>query len=167
MNMLSLDIGVGTNKGYKFNPHARINEEAVFIDKEIPDNSLQEYGEWIVTDVNHGLPFRDNIFKKIYASHIIEHLIDWQRFLRECYRILDYDGILELKTPNILSKNTFLDPDHKHRLNIITLIIEMKKIGYHIRLQNQGGTLLGRWLSKMIGVLTSLLSDEIVVYGVK
>ena len=46
------------------------------------------------------LPFRDDSFDLITAFEVIEHLPDWQGFLREARRVLTDSGQLLVSTPN-------------------------------------------------------------------
>ncbi len=54
-----------------------------------------------VVDVRRGLPFDD--VELIFAEHFLEHLTlaEGLAFLRECRRVLRYDGTLRLSTPNL------------------------------------------------------------------
>mgnify|MGYP001447182096 CR=1 FL=1 len=52
---------------------------------------------------HYSLPFEDRSFGVIIGSEIIEHIYDTDRFLREVFRVLKDDGVLLLKTPNVLS----------------------------------------------------------------
>lgn len=55
-----------------------------------------------VLDASEPLPFSDNTFTVIYASHVLEH-IPWyktEEVLHEWVRILKFEGILEVWVPN-------------------------------------------------------------------
>jgi predicted SAM-dependent methyltransferase len=54
-----------------------------------------------VLDVTQGLPFTD--VEMIFAEHFLEHLTlaDGLRFLAECRRALNDDGVLRISTPNL------------------------------------------------------------------
>jgi 2-polyprenyl-3-methyl-5-hydroxy-6-metoxy-1,4-benzoquinol methylase len=52
-------------------------------------------------DVTKGLPYQDSMFDVVYAGMIIEHLIDTDYFLKECYRVMKRGGVLILTTPNL------------------------------------------------------------------
>ena len=54
-----------------------------------------------VLDVTRGLPF-ENV-ELIFAEHFLEHLTlaDALRFLGECRRVLNDDGVLRVSTPNL------------------------------------------------------------------
>jgi SAM-dependent methyltransferase len=47
--------------------------------------------------------FPDNTFQAITMNHVIEHLVDPIRTLKECNRMLKSDGKLIIRTPNIKS----------------------------------------------------------------
>jgi SAM-dependent methyltransferase len=55
-----------------------------------------------VADASKSLPFRDNVFDLVYASHIIEH-VPWyelERVIREWARIIKPGGALEVWAPD-------------------------------------------------------------------
>src|SRR5437763_14389901 len=54
-----------------------------------------------VLDVTRGLPF-ENV-ELIFAEHFLEHLslADALRFIGECRRVLNDDGVLRVSTPNL------------------------------------------------------------------
>jgi predicted SAM-dependent methyltransferase len=71
--------------------------------------SANQGAQWkvrpIVHDLRKHLPFRENSFSAIYASHVLEHLYlaDAQRLLSECKRILKSGGVLRLVVPDLHS----------------------------------------------------------------
>lgn len=44
------------------------------------------------------LPFRERAFRRIYSWHLIEHLLDPEKFLAECCRIAEKE--IEIRCPN-------------------------------------------------------------------
>src|SRR5688572_21255307 len=56
----------------------------------------------VVWDLRRSLPFPDESCTVIYCEHMIEHLDrnDSKRFLRECFRVLQYGGVIRLSTPD-------------------------------------------------------------------
>jgi len=56
----------------------------------------------VVWDLRQGLPFSDNSCDAIFSEHVIEHLskTDGENLLRECYRVLQPEGVLRLSTPD-------------------------------------------------------------------
>ena len=54
----------------------------------------------VVADASVGLPFASDRFDLVFASEIIEHLVDGAAFLGELLRVLKPGGTLLLSTPN-------------------------------------------------------------------
>jgi len=56
-----------------------------------------------IVDIRKKLPFKDESFKYIYCSQVVEHLHLFQlnQFINECYRILEPDGIIRILTPDL------------------------------------------------------------------
>lgn len=52
-------------------------------------------------DLNQKLPFQNESFDVIIASHIIEHLDNTDTFVKEIYRVLKPGGYLIIATPNL------------------------------------------------------------------
>jgi SAM-dependent methyltransferase len=63
-------------------------------------DAFDHKGVDVVCDMNKGhLPFEDDRFYYIVASHVLEHLWDWESIVSECYRILVPQGTLEIRVP--------------------------------------------------------------------
>lgn len=64
-------------------------------------------------DMKHNLeilpyPFKDNSFDRIICFHTLEHIhTDMIDFMKEMYRLLKPEGILEIRTPHFSSWNAF------------------------------------------------------------
>jgi len=54
----------------------------------------------VCSNLENGLPFKDESFDCCFASEIIEHLERRENFLNEIHRVLKGDGYLILTTPN-------------------------------------------------------------------
>jgi ubiquinone/menaquinone biosynthesis C-methylase UbiE len=46
------------------------------------------------------MPFRNEAFQSILGGEVIEHVQNPRAFIRECWRVLEYNGVLALSTPN-------------------------------------------------------------------
>lgn len=59
----------------------------------------------LIHDVRKTLPFQDNFFKAVYASHLLEHLYleEANLFLRDCFRVLQNGGVLRIVVPDLRS----------------------------------------------------------------
>jgi hypothetical protein len=59
--------------------------------------------EVIAHNLLSGIPFPDNSFEVVYHSHVLEHFTkkDAHAFLKECYRVLQKNGILRIAVPDL------------------------------------------------------------------
>ena len=95
-----LDVGCGT--GLNAKALAAKGHDVVGVD--ISAEAIKKFREagfegqqW---DIAKGFPYPENSFDLVYASEIIEHIVDPEVFLAEIYRILRPCGTLVLSTPN-------------------------------------------------------------------
>jgi len=52
-------------------------------------------------DLNRALPWHTGAASEIYACHVLEHLVFWDQFLDECYRVLKPGtGLLTIRVPD-------------------------------------------------------------------
>lgn len=58
------------------------------------------------------LPFENNDFNMVFASHTLEHINNFFSLMEELYRILKPEGILDIKVPHYTSPTAHY-PDHK------------------------------------------------------
>lgn len=86
---MKLDIGCGVWKKPGF----------IGLDLE-PDPGLDVIGD------AHHLPFRE-VFGKVRADQVFEHLRDPSKALRECSQVLKPRGILNISIPNIVNARRF------------------------------------------------------------
>jgi len=171
---MKLEVGCGysyvndirTGK-YRFNPKI-VGADVVYLELHTPE--VQEWKQscigWIVGDAHH-LPFRDSCFKEVVASHVMEHLDDPIRFLKECYRILKVKGFLRLFLPNFLSVNARRDPSHTHVFNAISLVLTMRRIGFRVYFDYKVGSLLPNFIRKLLIIIMNFLSEEIRLHAEK
>lgn len=91
--LLKVDLGGGINKrpGY------------VSIDQTDGD---------IICDLNDGIPLDDNSVGVINASHVIEHLKDPVKTMREIHRVLAHGGWAFIEVPSTDGRGAFQDPTH-------------------------------------------------------
>lgn len=54
--------------------------------------------------------YPDNTFDVIYCSHVLEHILDDRKAMRELYRVLTDKGWAVLQVPIINAKTTYEDP---------------------------------------------------------
>lgn len=95
-----------------------------------------DYGGNLIHDLNSfPYPFEDNTFDEIIASHILEHLQNFNKVITELYRISKPNAIIKVYAPFFLNTKYFGDPDHKIPFSIRTFdnyeYIENKKLKFY------------------------------------
>jgi ubiquinone/menaquinone biosynthesis C-methylase UbiE len=75
----------------------------------------------IVADLERKLPFEDNYFDLVYASHVLEHISDLDFLLREIHRILKSDGRMVIFVPHFSFFGSYTDPTHKRFFGYYTM----------------------------------------------
>lgn len=99
-----LDIGCGNGFFLK-----RILPDAKKYGVDIVDAKDIKAFHYVRSNIEVGLPFRSESFDSLIAGEVIEHILDTEYFLEECFRILRSGGFMILTTPNLCSlKNLFL-----------------------------------------------------------
>lgn len=74
-------------------------------------NIDQEEGN-LKWDLNNGIPLPDNSVGVIWASHIVEHLHDKHRIMKEIHRVLADGGWAFIQVPSTDGRGAFQDPTH-------------------------------------------------------
>lgn len=68
----------------------------------------------VVHDLDRGpWPFQDGEADRILARDVFEHVNDPIMFMTECWRVLEPDGALFLKTPHWRHRDAYTDPTHR------------------------------------------------------
>ena len=71
----------------------------------------QEGGD-ITCDLNDGIPLPDNSVGVINASHVLEHLRDPIKSMREIHRVLAHGGWAMIEVPSTDGRGAWQDPTH-------------------------------------------------------
>ena len=80
-----------------------------------------ESGAEVVWDVNrYPWPLPEDAFARIHMSHIIEHLEDPVRGMREAHRVARNGAEIFIVTPHFSSHNSYTDPTHRHHFAAAT-----------------------------------------------
>jgi SAM-dependent methyltransferase len=74
-----------------------------------------------LADVSRPLPFRDASVDRIFAVHVLEHLIDYLPLVDECHRVLRPGGVLHVLSPWWKHVNAVADPTHVRFLDTQTV----------------------------------------------
>ncbi|GGS31175.1 MULTISPECIES: methyltransferase domain-containing protein [Actinokineospora] len=103
---VAIDIGCGGTKQYPGN---------------IGVDLRQADGVDVVADLRAGLPFPDASADRVFAVHILEHLVDFLPLVDECHRVLRPGGILHVLSPWWRFVNAVADPTHVRLLDVQTM----------------------------------------------
>ena len=74
--------------------------------------TIDQEGADITCDLNEGIPLPDNSVGVINASHIIEHLRDPIKTMREIHRVLVHGGWVFIEVPSTDGRGAWQDPTH-------------------------------------------------------
>jgi predicted SAM-dependent methyltransferase len=66
-----------------------------------------------IVDLEKRLPFKDNTFEEVTAEHIIEHISDTERIMKEIWRICKNGAVVKITVPHYKTEAAFTDPTHK------------------------------------------------------
>lgn len=73
-----------------------------------------DYGGNEIIDLNSfPWPWPDNSFEEISASHVLEHLGNFNAVVNELWRISKPGGRIEVRVPFFLSTKYYSEPDHR------------------------------------------------------
>lgn len=80
-----------------------------------------ESGAEAICDVNlYPWPLPDSAFGRVHMSHIIEHLDDIVRGMKEVHRVSKNGAAVVVTTPHFSSHNSYTDPTHRRHLAAAT-----------------------------------------------
>lgn len=74
--------------------------------------TIDQHGSDIECDLNEGIPMEDNSCYVVNASHVIEHLRDPIKTMREIHRVLAHGGWAFIEVPSTDGRGAFQDPTH-------------------------------------------------------
>ena len=74
--------------------------------------TIDQEGSDIIADLNDGIPLEDNSVGVINASHVIEHLKDPIKTMREIHRVLAHGGWAFIEVPSTEGNGAWCDPTH-------------------------------------------------------
>jgi SAM-dependent methyltransferase len=84
---------------------------AVVVNLDIVPDGMPNFIQW---DIEEGLPFGDKTFGVAFASHVLEHLDDFEFALSEAARVADHVVVV---LPHPLSPAGWLVPAHKQHFS--------------------------------------------------
>ncbi|MDP9417313.1 MAG: methyltransferase domain-containing protein [Actinomycetota bacterium] len=74
----------------------------------------------VLADFRQGLPLQDASVDRIYAVHVLEHLIELVPLMNELHRVLAPGGVLHAMSPHWKAINAVADPTHVRFFDVQT-----------------------------------------------
>ncbi len=74
----------------------------------------------LLADLTRPLPFPDRSVDRVYAVHVLEHVLDLVGVMNELHRVLADDGVLHVLSPDWRSVTAVGDPTHVKYLDVQT-----------------------------------------------
>jgi SAM-dependent methyltransferase len=75
----------------------------------------------LLADLGDGLPFASGSADRVFAVHVLEHLLDYLPLLTEIRRVLRPDGVLHVMSPWWRHVNAVADPTHLRFFDVQTI----------------------------------------------
>jgi len=96
-----------------------------------------DFSKFDGVDVVHNLnkfpyPFKDNEFDEVYASHILEHVDDLTKVMKELKRICKNGSKVIIRVPHFSCGLTYNDPTHKIFFGYFTFDVFTDKCFYEL-----------------------------------
>lgn len=98
---MKLNVGCGASKYYFYDLKCEVNCDVQRPKTKIPD--------FIVSDICN-LPFRDEVFERVYAFNVLEHVSDHKKAIKELDRI---GGEVIIRFDKIYNLANWLTADHE------------------------------------------------------
>lgn len=109
-----LDVACGSGYGTKLLAKTSKNVIGIDIDKDTIEFAKKNYGakniDYLVGDCTD-MPLEDASFDAVVTFETIEHIKDYNKFIKEIKRVLKPDGLVIISTPNSLE---FTPGNHFH-----------------------------------------------------
>lgn len=149
-------MGCGTDTKYAFKAKTPRLGETVFLDIEPLRKGIGV--EFVQGDAQR-LPFKDKAFDAIYASHILEHLVDCNVFLQEARRTID-EGTLYIWTPNFSMRTSTADKTHKRVFTYFSLKEVLIRNGFEPCMRIPSWVLNFRFMPLVLGKMLGIIVVE-------
>lgn len=102
---------------YKINIGCGYSKEQGFLGIDIIRTPVVD----IQATIDH-LPFKQSTFDEVYVSHVIEHVFDPNKVLKEIHRIAKTDAKITIRVPHAFTHSAFLNPTHRIHFLIGTIL---------------------------------------------
>ena len=84
-------------------------------------DSVKQPGVDVIHDLNsYPWPFKDNTFDQVYCSHVLEHVTDLEKTMKEIKRICKDKARINIRVPHFSCGVSYRDPTHKRLFSYFT-----------------------------------------------
>jgi len=97
MEKIQIDLGCGNRK----------------LDGYIGVDTFKSKKTDLISNIENGLPFKNNSIDKIYSSFLFEHISNPIKLFQEIYRVCKNNTIVKFRVPYYQSVTQYKDPTHK------------------------------------------------------
>jgi SAM-dependent methyltransferase len=97
----TLEIGAGIGEHLNWEKYQTQEYHAIEMRKELSDRLKELYPDVnaVTADVQERMPFEDEYFDRVIAIHVLEHLPDLPRTLKEIWRVMKKEGKFSVVIP--------------------------------------------------------------------
>lgn len=184
-----LDIGCGDGSFAELLRRIGYDVWGIEVDKQLSNLAKKRGVKTIHGSFLKRFPFKSNFFDILFAGEVIEHTIDDDYFLHECFRVLKKGGLLVLTTPNLVSLGnrlrmfvgrlpTAYQPYHYRIYNVLLIKNKIGNARFKITKFSASHVLishyLNTWFSKLFGGIGELLGslfpnlgEQFIIYAQK
>lgn len=97
-------------------------------------DSMDINGVDVVHDLNKfPWPFKANTFERVFASHVLEHVDDLVKVMKEIHRISKNGAKICIKVPHFSCGVSYRDPTHKRLFSYFTFDYFSDPNSYYLR----------------------------------
>ena len=89
--------------------------------------TIDKQGAEITCDLDEGIPLEDNSVGVINASHVLEHMKDPVKSMREIHRVLCHGGWAMIEVPSTDGRGAWMDPTHVSYWNENSFLYYLKR----------------------------------------
>lgn len=123
-----VEIGCGPQKTVEPSTGIDIIPKGEYIPGLVARKSIAD----IVADVQDPLPIEDGKFDTLIARHILEHVLDPVKVLKDWGRVVKSGGRIIIAVPNEAERRTIpMNYQHVHAYTPETLTVLMETLGFH------------------------------------
>jgi ubiquinone/menaquinone biosynthesis C-methylase UbiE len=127
----TLEVGFGEGYGTDFLAKEALEITAIDMSQDLVDHARAKYPKknvWFMRGDATQFPFHDESFDVVVSSQVLEHVKDYQKFLREARRVLRPGGTALFATPNRKAMIDGVNPYHFKEFSAAELMAALNRV---------------------------------------